>query len=120
MDKPDLAPKRATEHIGLVFPDDKGRWHAVSAVAEIIDGAYHKLTFQGFETRSGQGFGITATFHVFDSFVPYEGRFYAKIRKVVVQNGIVISSEVVGEREEIILNDDPLSGLEFRPLKWWD
>lgn len=105
-------PKCGTILMRLAFPDGKGRWHAVAAEADVVDGAYHKLKFPGFETRSGQGFGITATFHLFDTLVPDEGRFYAKIRNVVVQNGEAISSEVVGEREEILI-DGTISSVGF-------
>jgi hypothetical protein len=90
-------------YLSLAFPNGKGKWNIVGAEADIVDGYYHKLAFPGFETRSGSGFGITATVYAVDDEVFWEnGRLFGTIRRLVLQNGRLCSSEVVGEREEIV------------------
>jgi hypothetical protein len=83
--QPDFTLQTGKGYILLAFPDECGRWRLVSAEAEIVEGLYHKLTFPGFETRSGAGFGLTATPHVTDGAEWDQGRLRGIIRKVVLK-----------------------------------
>jgi hypothetical protein len=98
----ELTPKWGIRLCWFVIPDDKGIWHVVPGDAEVIDGTYHKLRFPGFETRSGESFGVTATFHVLDALDQEATQCYGPVRKIVLQNGRITSSEVVGMREPIV------------------
>jgi hypothetical protein len=91
----------ATAILRLAFPDSCGRWHVVPAVADIVEGIYHKIHFAGFETRSGESFGISATFHEFDELFRDGAEQYGRVWKIVLENGRRISAELVGTHEPI-------------------
>jgi hypothetical protein len=86
----------------FAIPDDEGRWHVVPGEAEIIDGLYHKIRFPGFETHSGESFGISATFHVVDRIDREGTGFCARIHKIVLQNGRAVLTEIVGLRQPVV------------------
>jgi hypothetical protein len=102
----------------LAFPDAQGRWYVVSAEAELVEGVYHKLQFPGFETRSGEGFGITATLHLIEGIFWHDGGLCGRIQKVVLQNGLITSSVVVVECEPVVLlsDDQGSTGIEPPPI----
>jgi hypothetical protein len=87
----------------IAIPCRGGGWYAVSSEAVVVEGLFHKISFPGFESRSGEDFGISATFHVFDDgFDKDEIGSYGLLRKHIVLNGRLASSEVVGVRERVI------------------
>lgn len=51
-----------THSIQFAFPKPDGTWLTMKGEWAHVDGYTHKVTFPGFEARSGESFGLTATF----------------------------------------------------------
>jgi hypothetical protein len=85
----------------FAFPYGDGRWRGLMGGLVMVEGYFHKISVPGFETRSGGGFGITATFHVAQNVTPEGPIMRAMIRRVVVQNGRVMSNDLVAAGVEI-------------------
>ncbi len=87
----------------FMFPESDGGWRAIQGTMSAVDGHHHKILLPGLETRSGEGFGITLTYHVLQDLKPVGGKMIGKIAKNVVQNGRLMSVDVVAEEAEIII-----------------
>lgn len=98
----ELFPRRGRHTWWFAIPNPSGHWYVVPGEAEIVDGVFHRIAFPGFETRSGESFGISATFHVLDAIHRDEKGTYGPIRKIVLRNGRLVSSEAVGDQEQIV------------------
>jgi len=85
----------------FAFPHGKDRWQKQLGNVSFVDGHFHKITVPGLETRSGESFGITATFHAVQEAVTNGPLLRGTIAKFIVQNGRVISIEVVARDVEI-------------------
>jgi hypothetical protein len=48
------------------IPIDGGLWKRQPLTCYFVDGHLHKIVMPGFEVRSAESFGITATFHTFN------------------------------------------------------
>lgn len=86
----------------FAFPRDDGKWTWRLGSAALVDGHFHKIVLAGIETRSGEGFGITATFHVIQNPMAVGSVLRGDIAKFVVQNGRLISADVVAKGVEIV------------------
>jgi len=75
----------------FAFPLTDGKWTRVQGEMHSVDGHVHKISFPGFETRSGEGFGITATFNIFENVKLIECNLVGDVCTFVVQNGRVMS-----------------------------
>jgi len=68
-----------------------GIWRSHPAAFHFVEGHLHKIDWAGFSTRSGEGFGITATVHVLYQENPTASR-PAQIRKLIFENGVLLSN----------------------------
>lgn len=87
----------------LAFPLEDGRWARKNAQVVVVDGHFHKISFPGFETRSGEGFGLTATFHVLQNAVEDASPPRGDIHLFVVQNGRLVSMDRIAAGVELAL-----------------
>jgi hypothetical protein len=106
---PSGAPTMADDDLGIstnitmlfAFPRDDGKWTKRPGSVSFVDGHFHKIIVPGLETRSGQSFGITATFHVIQDLSaddPQRGN----VARFVVQNGRLMSTDVVASGVELV------------------
>lgn len=79
-----------------------GRWHEVEGVIASVDGLCHKIEFPGFMTRSGESFGITATFHVVERSWKDGEQERGDIARWVMVNGLLKSVETVERGVELV------------------
>jgi prepilin-type processing-associated H-X9-DG protein len=86
----------------FAFPRDDGKWTKRPGNVSFVDGHFHKIIVPGLETRSGESFGITATFHVIQDMVSEGIAQRGNIAKFLVQNGRLMSTEVVAKNVEFI------------------
>jgi hypothetical protein len=69
----------------LARPD--GKWTKRRGEATILDGHWHKVSVAGIETSSGEGVGLTITFHVIKNEVVEGDRRRGDLVRVVILNG---------------------------------
>ena len=69
----------------LARPD--GKWTKRRGEATILDGHWHKFSVAGIETRSGEGVGLTITFHVIENEVVEGDRRRGDLVRFVILNG---------------------------------
>lgn len=92
----------AETDISIVVPDGD-RWRVLRGKWVFVDGYVHKISINGgFETRSGEQFGITATFHTLQKVTKEHGKFYGPIDKMVVINGRLATTARVVDKGELI------------------
>jgi hypothetical protein len=90
----------------LAFPRKDGRWALRQGTLHAVDGLHHKIEFPGFESRSGEGFGMTATYHISSSTLHETAAglgVTGDISEVVIQNGAIASVRVVARGVEIVM-----------------
>ena len=73
----------------FVFPRSDGKWVLREGTLSAVDGLHHKIAFPGFETRSGEGFGITATYHIVQNLRNAGPGVIGDILRMIVVNGIL-------------------------------
>ena len=66
------------------------------------DGLCPKIEFPGFVTRSGESFGVTATFHVVERAWNDGDRDRGDITRWVMVNGLLQSVETGGRAAELV------------------
>jgi hypothetical protein len=86
----------------FAFPRDDGKWAKRPGSVSFVDGHFHKIVVPGLETRSGESFGITATFHVIQDMMPEGTAVRGNIAKFRVQNGRLVSADVVARNAELV------------------
>jgi hypothetical protein len=86
----------------FAFPRDDGRWTRRAGNVTFVDGFFHKVSVPGIETRSGESFGITATFYVIQNVAGDRGQQRGDIARFVVQNGRLMPMDTVATGVEIV------------------
>jgi hypothetical protein len=86
----------------FAFPSDDDKWAKRAGSVSFVDGHFHKIVVPGLETRSGESFGITAIFHVIQDMMPEGTALRGNIAKFVVQNGRLVSADVVARNAELV------------------
>jgi hypothetical protein len=66
-----------------------------------VDGFTHKVAFPGFETRSGESFGLTATFHVVTK-ADSPGQPVGNITRLAVEGGRVVRFDEVAQGVRLV------------------
>jgi hypothetical protein len=79
-----------------------GRWVEVEGVISSVDGYCHKIEFPGFMTRSGESFGVTATFHVLEKAWRDGDVDRGDISQMVMVNGLLMTAETVAKGVELL------------------
>lgn len=80
----------------------EGRWVELEGVISSVDGYCHKIEFPGFMTRSGESFGVTATFHVVEKAWRDGGLDRGNISQMVMVNGLLMTVETVAKDVELV------------------
>jgi len=86
----------------FAFPRDDGKWTKRPGSVSFVDGHFHKVVVPGLETRSGDSFGVTATFHVIQDARPEGTTLRGTVAKFLVQNGRLMSGDVVARDVELV------------------
>ena len=86
----------------FALPRDDAKWTKKLAKVHFVEGHFHKIELPGLETRSGEGFGITTTFHIIQDMAAEGQTVLGKVAKFIVQNGRLMAVEVVAENAELV------------------
>src|SRR4051794_29750749 len=87
--------KSGTTKMLFAFPTESGGWRRQFGTVRFVDGHLHKIAFPGFETRSGEGFGITVAPHVVQNLNTDPAGWSGDVTRVTWENGKMIQSEVI-------------------------
>lgn len=85
----------------FVFPEGD-KWRVIQGSWIYVEGHIHKITIPGLEMRSGETFGITASFHILQNLVRENGKLFGKVARMSVANGLARRVETVAEKAELI------------------
>jgi hypothetical protein len=80
----------------------KGRWLETEGVISSVDGYCHKIEFPGFMTRSGESFGVTATFHIIEKAWRDGDLDRGNISQMVMVNGLLMTVETIAKAVELV------------------
>jgi prepilin-type processing-associated H-X9-DG protein len=86
----------------FAFPREDGRWTRRAGNVVFVDGHFHKISVPGIETRSGESFGITATFHVVQNAAGDSSVQRGDIARFVVQNGRLMAMDTIATGVELV------------------
>jgi hypothetical protein len=80
----------------------EGRWMEVNGMISFVDGHCHKIEFPGFMARSGEGSGLTATFHFIEKAWREGDVEHGNIGQMVMVDGLLMTNETIARDVELI------------------
>jgi hypothetical protein len=91
-----------TDPMAFAVQIGDSRWMILEGELASVDGLCHKVEFPGFMTRSGESFGVTATFHIVEKAWTEGGTECGDITRMTMVNGLLQTVDRVASGIELI------------------
>jgi hypothetical protein len=85
----------------FVVPDGD-KWRPLAGSWGVQGGLVNRLSVPGFEILSGMSPGVTVTFYTMETVAEEDGKRFAKINRMFIENGRMLRIECAAEKGELV------------------